>query len=117
MKYCSKIALILSSLIPALAYAAQGAVQLMDAALKIIKDILIPLAFSLCLLYFFWGVAKYIRNAGNEKTASEGKRIMVWGVVGLFVAVSVWGIIRFLQIDILGGPGPISVPIQPVTQP
>jgi hypothetical protein len=46
-------------------------------------------------------VAKYIRSgAGGEKSAEEGKSIMVWGVVGLFVAFSIWGIIRFIQSEL-----------------
>lgn len=60
----------------------------------IISGILIPLAFSLALLYFFWGVAKYIRSEGEGK--DDGKRIMIWGVVALFVISSVWGLVYFL---------------------
>ncbi len=72
--------------------------DLIDSAFKIVNNGLIPLAFSLCLLYFFWGVAKYIREgAGSDKAAEEGRRIMVWGVVGMFVAFSVWGIVTFIR--------------------
>jgi hypothetical protein len=73
-------------------------IDLINAAYGIITGTLIPLAFALCLLYFFWGVAKYIRTgAGGEKAAEEGKRVMIWGIVGLFVAFSIWGIIKFIQ--------------------
>lgn len=76
-------------------------IELIDAASGIVKSTLIPLAFALCLLYFFWGVAKYIREgAGSEEAAKEGKRIMVWGIVGLFIAFSVWGIISFIQSEL-----------------
>jgi len=76
-------------------------IELIDAASGIVKNILIPLAFALCLLYFFWGVVKYIREgAGSEEAAKEGKRIMVWGVIGLFVAFSIWGIISFMQSEL-----------------
>ena len=89
-----------------------GIIGIIDAALGIVTGTLIPLAFALCLLYFFWGVAKYIRTgAGSEEAAKEGRRIMVWGVVGLFVAFSVWGIISFIQSE-LGIP-----PIQNVNKP
>lgn len=67
----------------------------------IINNILIPLAFALCLFYFFWGVAKYIRSgAGGEKAAEEGKQVMVWGIVGLFIATSIWGIITFIRTEL-----------------
>jgi hypothetical protein len=75
-----------------------GIKDIIDAAFGIITDVLIPLAFALCLFYFFWGVAKYIRTgAGSEKAAEEGRRVMIWGIVGLFVAFSIWGIITFMK--------------------
>ena|SRR3989344_2098834 len=69
-------------------------------AKNIITEVLIPLVFSLALLFFFWGVAKYIWSAGDAK--EEGKKIMVWGVIALFVMSSIWGIINFLKTDIGG---------------
>ena len=55
----------------------------------------IPIAFALALLFFFWGVAQYIRKSGDEK--EEGKQVMVWGVVALFVISSIWGIVAFIR--------------------
>ena len=76
-------------------------IDLINSAFEIITSILIPLAFALCLLYFFWGVVKYIgTGATNEDAAKEGKNIMVWGIVGLFVAFSIWGIISFIQSEL-----------------
>ncbi len=76
-------------------------IDLINAAFEIVKNILIPLAFALCLFYFFWGVAKYIRTgAVSENAAKEGKRVMGWGIVGLFVAFSIWGIISFIQAEL-----------------
>lgn len=68
--------------------------------LNSIKDIIklaLPLAFSLAVLFFFWGIAKYILKAGDSKAREEGKNIMLWGVIALFVLVSVWGIVGFIQ--------------------
>ena len=76
---------------------AAGILGIIDSFESLIQSVLIPLAFSLCLFYFFWGVAKYIKSAGNEKDTEQGKRIMIWGIVGLFVATSIWGIISFIQ--------------------
>ncbi len=78
-----------------------GIIEIIDAASSIVTGVLIPLAFALCLLYFFWGVVKYIRKgAGSEEAAKEGKRVMVLGIIGLFVAVSVWGIVSFIQTEL-----------------
>ena len=64
-------------------------------------DILIPIVFALALLLFLWGLAKYIFAAGNEEAKEGGKRIMIWGIIALFVMASVWGIVTFLQ-DLFG---------------
>lgn len=64
------------------------------------------------LLVFVWGIAKFILSAGDEKKVAEGKTLMFWGVVALFVMVSVWGIIQLFYNDIFGG-GSIGVPTLP----
>lgn len=53
---------------------------------------LIPFALTLSVLFFLWGLAKFVYDAGNEKTHEDGRRIMIWGVVAVFVFVSIWGI-------------------------
>jgi uncharacterized membrane protein len=68
---------------------------ILRTATEIVDRILIPLVFALALLYFFWGVVKYIRSEGQGK--EDGRMIMVWGVVALFVISSVWGLVFFLR--------------------
>lgn len=75
-----------------------GVIEIINSVFKIFNDILIPLAFAFCLLFFFWGVAKYIKDEGNGK--SEGKKIMIWGIVGLFIAFSIWGIVKFIETEL-----------------
>ena len=56
----------------------------------------VPVLVSLALLVFVWGLAKFIfRLGGDEKAVTEGKNLMIWGLVALFVRVSIWGILRF----------------------
>ncbi len=87
--------------------------DLIDSAFGIVNSILIPLAFSLCLLYFFWGVAKYIKEgASSDKAAEEGRRIMVSGIIGLFVAFSVWGIVAFIRSELGLSNIPIKVEVK-----
>ena len=57
---------------------------------------LIGLFITLAIVAFFWGVIKYLFNMGTE-AAKEGIQIMLWGVIAIFVMVSIWGIIRLLQ--------------------
>jgi len=60
-------------------------------------NMLVPIVSTLVVLFFFWGLAQYVLAAGDEEKAKEGKSIMIWGAIALFVMVSIWGIIGFLQ--------------------
>ena len=63
----------------------------------IISSILTPfigLLAGLSLAFFLWGVVKYIRESGDEKAREEGKKMMFYGLIGLFVFVSVWGLVN-----------------------
>ena len=57
---------------------------------------LIGLFITLAIVAFFWGLIKYLVNMGSEN-AKEGIQIMLWGIIAIFVMVSIWGIIRLLQ--------------------
>ena len=75
--------------------------DLIQASYDLVSYLLIPIAFAMCLLYFFWGIVKYMKNsAGSEQAAEEAKKTMLWGVVALFVASSVWGIISFIRSEL-----------------
>lgn len=72
-----------------------GGVKGWAEGIKEIVDTLIPLAFMLAMALFFWGIARYIWSEGQGK--AEGKQIMIWGVVAIFVMSSIWGIVYFIR--------------------
>ncbi len=93
--------------VPALASAQQlDNIEQLIVSVSNIINLLVPIVFTLALLYFFWGLANYILKAGEEK--EEGKNIMIWGIVALFVMASVWGIVGFIQtaLDVDEGSAP-----------
>ena len=63
---------------------------------RYILNPLIALLFGLATAYFIYGVLLYIWNPDNEEARETGRRSMVWGVIGMFVMVSVFGIMRLL---------------------
>lgn len=78
---------------------------------RAIIDVLFGVLSALALLVFIWGIVKYIAGAGDEGKAKEGKSIMIYGVLALFVLFSVWGIINFLQGEFtLEGNQPLKPP-------
>ncbi|MEX0932473.1 MAG: hypothetical protein WDZ61_01075 [Parcubacteria group bacterium] len=89
--------------------------DLVRIIINLINPLLILIA-GLALLAFFWGLAKFIfRVGGDEKAVDEGKRLMVWGLIGLFVMVSFLGIISLLYDD-LGFTRPFGIPLLPTTR-
>ena len=84
------------ALTPALAFA-QGGSNLL-ALLNLIQTIVskaIPILVAVALLYFIWGLIEFITSAGGEKH-EEGKTKMWWGIIALFVIVSIWGIVGYI---------------------
>ena len=78
---------------------------------KISTEILNPIIaimFSLALVYFIYGVAAYIWNPDNEEARATGRKSMLWGIVGMFIMVSVFGIMRFLISSVGADPGLID---------
>lgn len=56
---------------------------------------LIPIIIGLAVLYFLWGVLKYV-IAKSEDEQKEARNVMLMGVIVLFVMVSVWGLVNLL---------------------
>jgi hypothetical protein len=59
----------------------------------IIGAVIIPGIFSLAFVVFLWGVFKFIRSS-DVKDKQDSKQFIYAGLIGLFVMVSVWGIIK-----------------------
>ncbi len=62
----------------------------------IITAAIIPTMFTLAFLFFLWGILKFMM-AADIKGRDEGKKFISWGIVGLFVMISVWGIIKIVS--------------------
>lgn len=63
---------------------------------RVVLNPLILLLFALALAYFLYGVMQFIINPGNEEIRKTGKSHMMWGVVGMVIMVSVFGIMQLI---------------------
>jgi len=104
----------LVALSPSVAHA-QGINGIISTASRIINQ-LIPLVIGLALLVFLWGVLQYaLTKEDNGKEAAKG--YMLWGLIALFVMVSVWGLVNILSETILGSTSktvtPPAIPVVP----
>ena len=63
----------------------------------VLVQIAIPIMMALATLGFFFGAARFIFSAGNEDARRQGKQLLLWGVIVLFILVCVWGIVFLIQ--------------------
>jgi hypothetical protein len=87
-------AALLASPFLALAQRVTDADSLFTKVSNILNSVIVIL-ISLSVVYLIYGVFKYM-IAGDEEKRKEGKNIVLYGVVALFVMISVWGLVRIL---------------------
>ncbi len=66
---------------------------------KISTEILNPIIaimFAVATAYFIYGVAAYLWNPENEEMREKGRIGMMYGLIGMFIMVAVFGIMRFI---------------------
>lgn len=76
------------------AYASMS--TLINSIERVVINPLILLVFTLALVYFIYGVMQFVLNPTNEEIRKSGKSHMLWGLVGLFIMIAVFGIMRLI---------------------
>ncbi len=62
----------------------------------LINKFFVPILATLALIFFIWGIIQYVINADNEEARAEGRKVIIWGIVGLFAMVGIWGLVNLL---------------------
>ncbi len=63
---------------------------------QFILNPLILLAFAVALLVFFWGIFQFISSQTTDTNREEGKRKIFYGLFGMFIMISAYGLIRLI---------------------
>lgn len=61
-----------------------------DAILFPIMSLLVAVAF----LSFFYGAFQFVYGSSEGEVRAEGKKHMLWGIIGLFIMLSAMGLLR-----------------------
>lgn len=62
-----------------------------------INNVLVPVIFAVAFIVFVWGAFNtFILGHASEEVKEKGKNLMLWGLIGFFVMVSVWGLVNIL---------------------
>lgn len=65
--------------------------------LNLVVNPVVTLLFALAALYFVYGVFTFIRRSSDSSALEEGRNHILWSTIGLFIMISVWGIIAVLK--------------------
>ena len=61
-----------------------------------ILELLIPIVFGLIILFFIYNLGNFLLKTDTKDT-EELKRMLWYGIIAVFVAASIWGIVALLQ--------------------
>lgn len=62
----------------------------------VILNPIISIMFAVALLVFVYGVFEFVRDSASEDGRETGKRHIIYGLIGLFIMVSAFGIIKVI---------------------
>ncbi len=77
-------------------------VPLLRSISQYILNPLILLAFAIAFVVFFFGIVQFI---ASDAKRGEGKSKIFWGLLGMFIMVAAYGLIR-LVLNTFGIPSP-----------
>ncbi len=89
-------------------YGGGGVAGLLDL-FKSLLNLAFPILISLAVVYFIFEVFRYT-IAGDEEAKGKAKSGIIWGIVGIFVMVSIWGLVGILSAT-LGPAGGTGAPV------
>lgn len=69
--------------------------------------------FVVAVLIFLYGLVEFLAQANNEEIRNIGKRHMLWGIIGIAIMISVFGIMQLiistLGVNAPGSSNPINL--------
>jgi zinc transporter ZupT len=65
--------------------------------ISLINNTVVPVIFAVTFLAFLYGVLKFFFiNVDDSKGRESGKLFIMWGLIGMAVMLSVWGLVRII---------------------
>ncbi len=59
-------------------------------------NLIIPFIVGLAVLVIVYGIFNFISSAGDEEARATAKQFIIWGIIGVFIMLSVWGLVNIL---------------------
>ena len=70
-----------------------------NTVLPLLQGVVVVI-LSLTVLYILWSGIQMIIGADNAQRRADLRSSLIWGVIVIFIMVSVWGIIEIMQVSL-----------------
>lgn len=67
-------------------------------------NLIIPLLVALAVLLILYSGFRYVLKAADSHAKGGERDAMLWGLIALFIIMSVWGILRIMCNSVFGSP-------------
>ena len=84
------------SFLPFVVFAQSDLLSPIAANVLTLSKTLVTIVFVLSIVMFGWGIVKFISAAGSDEV-KKARQFLFWGVIGMAVAASLFGLVGFLQ--------------------
>src|SRR3989338_2776377 len=89
---------------------AQGLDRLITVATDLINFAL-AILIGIAIIAFFCGLLRYLLSAKGGPEQKQASMLMVWGLVAIFVMLSIFGIVKLMQVTFgLDGASSVEAP-------
>ena len=69
----------------------------MQEAIDKINTVIVPFLFALAFIFYIYNIYSFFIQKGSDpKSIEKGREFAIWGIVGFFVMLSVWGLVNIL---------------------
>ena|SRR3989338_3394796 len=62
-----------------------------------IANAIIPFLIGVAFVAIIWGILKYVRSAGDTEKVAEGRKVIIYGIIALFLMLSFWGFVMMIK--------------------
>jgi hypothetical protein len=73
-----------------------GTLDYVICRVGVLLNSVVPILIALGVVYFVWGVVSYVIGE-DEEAKSKGRDKMIYGLIGIVVIVSLWGLVGILR--------------------
>ncbi len=71
--------------------------NLADDIMLILNTVVMPFIFAIAFIVFLWNVYRYfIVGGADEEKRTEGRKFVLWSVIGFAIMVSIWGLVNLV---------------------